>query len=39
MQPGANIVRRVRLALALIARDQHATGDHARDTSQANPLP
>lgn len=39
MQPGANIVGGVRLTLALISRDQHTTGDHARNTRQADPFP
>ena len=31
--------RRVGIALALVARDQHATRHHAGDTGQPNPLP
>jgi hypothetical protein len=39
MQLGPNVVGRIRIAFALIASDQHATGDHPGDTGQANPLP
>lgn len=39
MQPGPDIVGRIGIALALITRDQYATGHHAGDTRQTNPLP
>ncbi len=39
MQPGPDVVGCVRLADALIPRDQYSTGDHPGDTGQPNPLP
>lgn len=39
MQPGPNIVGRVRVAFALIPGDQDAAGHHSGDTSHTNPLP
>ncbi len=39
VQPGANIVRGIGLALALVPRDENTTGDDARRTGQTDPLP
>ena len=39
VQPRANILRGVRIATTLIARDQHPSRHHAGDTGQPNPLP
>ena len=39
MQPGPDVVRRVRRALALVARDQHPAGHHTGDTGQSDQLP
>ncbi|AFP41520.1 hypothetical protein MSMEI_5076 [Mycolicibacterium smegmatis MC2 155] len=39
MQPRADVLRCVGLAAALIARDQHTTGDDTGDTGQPDPLP
>ena len=39
MQPGADVVGCVRIALTLVARDQHSARNHAGDTGQPNPLP
>jgi len=39
MQPGPDFVGGVGTPLALVAYDQSATGDHAGDTGQADPLP
>jgi len=39
MQPGPDLVGGVGAPLALVAHDQGATGDHAGDTGQADPLP
>jgi hypothetical protein len=39
MQPGPNIFGGIGIALALIAGDEHSTGDHTGDTGQSDPLP
>ena len=39
MQPGADVVGCVGIALTLVARDQHSACHHAGDTGQPNPLP
>ncbi len=39
MQPGADVVGCVGVALTLVARDQHPARHDAGDTSQSNQLP
>jgi len=39
VQPGADVVRRVGVAAALVPSDEHTPGRHPDDTGQSEPLP
>lgn len=39
MQPGADVLGRVGVATALIARDQHSARHYTSDTGESDPFP